>query len=41
MLLSVFVDIKYFLLFFGIVTGAFATVLAILLEDTPDDYSDI
>lgn len=41
MLGSVFVDLKYFLLFFGIVIGAFATVLAIILENTPNDYSDI
>lgn len=37
MLGSVFVDLRYFLLFFGIVIGAFATVLAILLYDTPTD----
>lgn len=41
LLFSVFFDLRYFLLFFGLVIGAFSVALAILLTDTSDDYNQV
>ncbi len=41
MLAKVFQDIGYFLLFFAIVIGAFATASTILLKDIPEPYNGI
>jgi hypothetical protein len=41
MLANVFKDIGYFLLFFAIVIGAFATAWTILVDTIPDSYDGI
>jgi hypothetical protein len=41
MLANVFKDIGYFLLFFAIVIGAFATACTILMDKIPEDYEGI
>lgn len=41
MLANVFKDIGYFLLFFAIVIGAFATAWTIIVDKVPDNYEGI
>jgi formate-dependent nitrite reductase membrane component NrfD len=41
MLANVFYDIRYFLLFFAIVIGAFATAWTIIVDKVPENYDGI